>query len=618
MDQSKRQFEAETEDLVEEILADVDELREPASEIARRQLVDAVFRRIHRIKGSAASFGLGAVSEIADEFESLLSSVRAGRVPVDDELLDAFESAAIAVSENLRATSLDAPPRELLDRMKSLSGGASTSSESPTDAILPLELRQILTSDEKQRVAQVEAEGLRLFVVTASFDMANFDDSFRSLKNTLAEHGEVIATLPSVDPQHGDKIQFRLLFASEARPQNISGATVSAIDGATEPPSRSGSRSPRSNFVRIDTDELDSLISNTHDLFRTTTQAIDLALIQAPGDQRELKDLDAQIRRSFLSVEKELLDLRMVSAGPVLKRAARAGRAAARLSNKKVDFRITGEDLRLDRLLCDTIRDPLIHLVRNAVDHGAAFGASEAEERKHAQVLIEAINEGGQTCVRVTDNGRGVDPELVYQAARQMGIIDETTRVDLERSLRLIFRPGFTTLSSVSSVSGRGVGLDIVETAVEQAGGQVRVRSELGKGATFEMRLPVTVALMQATIVLVGGRAYCIDSDQVIEGVNDEMPLIRLEDLLGQERSGRRDDLMQVVTCEILQSNNSQKRVGLIVDAVQGTEEILVRSLGRHAARWTGIAGATELRDGTVALVLDLPRLLEPAEQAKA
>ncbi|HKY30543.1 MAG TPA: ATP-binding protein, partial [Pyrinomonadaceae bacterium] len=357
---------------------------------------------------------------------------------------------------------------------------------------------------------------------------------------------------------------------------------------------------------------------NTHDLFRTTTQAIDLALIQAPGDQRELKDLDAQIRRSFLSVEKELLDLRMVSAGPVLKRAARAGRAAARLSNKKVDFRITGEDLRLDRLLCDTIRDPLIHLVRNAVDHGAAFGASEAEERKHAQVLIEAINEGGQTCVRVTDNGRGVDPELVYQAARQMGIIDETTRVDLERSLRLIFRPGFTTLSSVSSVSGRGVGLDIVETAVEQAGGQVRVRSELGKGATFEMRLPVTVALMQATIVLVGGRAYCIDSDQVIEGVNDEMPLIRLEDLLGQERSGRRDDLMQVVTCEILQSNNSQKRVGLIVDAVQGTEEILVRSLGRHAARWTGIAGATELRDGTVALVLDLPRLLEPAEQAKA
>lgn len=662
MDQTKRQFEAETDDLVEEILVDVDELREAASEIARRHLVDAVFRRIHRIKGSAASFGLDAVSEIAHEFETLLSSVRAGRVPVDDDLLDAFESAAIAISENLRTASLDAPPRELLDRMKSLVRKGSNTAEFFSDANLPLEISHILTSDEKQRVAQIEAEGLRLFIVTASFDMANFDDSFRSLKNTLAEHGEVIATLPSVDPQHGDKIQFRLLYASETSPQDISGATASALEDITAPSSRDMSRSTRSNFIRIDTDELDSLISNTHDLFRTTTRAIDLALTQAPGDEGELKDLDAQIRRSFLSVEKELLDLRMGSAGPVLKRAARAGRAAARLSNKKVDFRIAGENLRLDRLLCDTIRDPLIHLVRNAVDHGVetpgSFNASEAEEGKRALVFIEATTEGGQTCVRVTDNGRGVDPELVCQAARKMGIIDESTRVDLERSLRLIFRPGFTTLSSVSSVSGRGVGLDIVETAVEQAGGEVRVRSELGKGATFEMRLPVTVALMQATIVLAGGRPYCIDSKQVAQAeildarllerageslrtAVGDLPVIRLSAVLGVREApveaGRRirfiihfpfptdepenpedntNGLPQGHTGEVAQSEN--RRVALIVDGVQETEEVLVRSLGRHASRWPGIAGATELRNGTVALVLDLPRLLEPAEQALA
>lgn len=648
MEQNKRQFEAETEDLVEEILADVDELREAASETERRQLVDAVFRRIHRIKGSAGSFGLDAVSEIAHEFETLLSSVRAGRVPVDDALLDAFESAAIAIAENLRATSLDLPTRELLNRMRSLVRSRSNTTEFFSDANLPLEISHVLTSDEKQRVAQTEAEGLHLFVVTASFDIGNFDDSFRSLKNTLAEHGEVIATLPSLDPQHGNKIQFRLLFASETIPQDISGAAISALEETATPSSRAVSRSARSNFIRIGTDELDSLISNTHDLFRTTTRAIDLALTQAPSDEGELKDLDAQIRRSFLSVEKELLDLRMVSAGSVLKRAARAGRAAARLSNKRVDFRIMGEDLRLDRLLCDTIRDPLIHLVRNAVDHGVgthgSFNASEAEERKRAQVLIEATTDGGQTCVRVTDNGRGVDPELVCQAARRMGIIDESTRVDLERSLRLIFRPGFTTLSAVSSVSGRGVGLDIVETAVEQVGGEVRVRSELGKGATFEMRLPVTVALMQATIVLAGGRAYCIDSSQVVQtGTLDanlleraseslrtaagDLPLIHLSAELGVREApvdaGRR---IRVIVHFPLPTDdndapsntrsNTNMRVGLIVDGVQGTEEVLVRSLGRHASRWPGIAGATELRNGTVALVLDLPRLLEPAKQA--
>ena len=652
VDQSKRQFEAETEDLVEEILAELDELREAATDIARRRLVDGVFRRVHRIKGSAASFGLEGLSEIAHEFENLLNAVRGGRVPIDADLLDTFESAAIALSESLRATSMEPPPIELLDRMRFLVG--SNRSESFSASGLPLEISQTLTANEKQRVAQTVSQGLHLFVVTASFDIASFDDSFRSLKDTLAEHGEVISTLPGVDPQDHDKIQFRLLFAGDASPQDISGVTVNTLDAVTAP-SRGISRSAPSNFIRIDTDELDSLISNTHDLFRTTTRAIDLALTQAANEQGELKKLDTQIRRSFLNVEKELLDLRMVSAGPVLKRAARAGRAAARVSNKKVEFRIVGENLRLDRLLCDTIGDPLIHLVRNAVDHGVWASCSGSEEANPAQVLIEATTEGRQTCVRVTDNGRGVDPELVAQAAREMGIIDKQTCVDLERSLRLIFRPGFTTLSSVSSVSGRGVGLDIVETAVEQAGGEVRVRSVLGKGATFEMRLPVTVALMHATIVLAGGSAYCIDSNQVInsemldarllEGAGERLrtmdgglPLIHLDEVLGVRAApvsgGRRirvivefpppetredmqnkpGDLPQGNTGDIAKSN-ANIRVGLIVDGVQGNEEVLVRSLGRHAARWPGITGATELRDGTVALVLDLPRLLEPAKQ---
>ena len=196
----------------------------------------------------------------------------------------------------------------------------------------------------------------------------------------------------------------------------------------------------------------------------------------------------------------------MVSLGPTLQRAARAGRAAARLNEKQVDFEVVGSDLRLDKLLCDAIADPLVHLVRNAVDHGietpdARIAAGKPERGK---VLIEAAKVGGKTRVRVTDDGRGVDPEAVSRVASQLGIVAEKDSLDMTRTLRLIFRPGFSTLLEASTVSGRGVGLDIVETEVELVGGEVRVSSDPGKHTIFELRLPGTFSLLNSTVVKSG------------------------------------------------------------------------------------------------------------------
>jgi two-component system chemotaxis sensor kinase CheA len=343
--------------------------------------------------------------------------------------------------------------------------------------------------------------------------------------------------------------------------------------------------------------------------------------------------VDEQVRRSFLKVEKELIDLRMVPLGPILQRTARAGRAVARLSGKRINFNLSGESLRLDRLLCDAVADPLIQLVRNAVDHG--IGTPDAEVTSDATIRIEAYKEGKQTCLRVTDNGRGVNPELVHDTAIKLGIIDEHVPLEMSRCLRLLFRPGFTTLPSTSTVSGRGVGLDVVETAVEQVGGEVRVSSEPGKGAMFEIRLPVTVGGIEATKVVTDSNVYCLDTREVVKSeiidatlvqmnedgesfrkVDGDLPLRRLGSLLGTGRNEpTADGLVHIVTCELPEgdtrrSANGNKRMGIIVDEIDGTEEVLVRNLGRYAARWPGVAGATELRDGKVALVLDIPQLL--------
>lgn len=661
MEQQRRQFVADTEDLVEQIFAALDQLRASSDRKQQRALIDNIFRQVHRIKGSAASFGFAALSEFAHEFENLLAAMRAEQVAVSDDVLDACELASRALSESLTASgSVEPSQRELFETLRNLAQmpvkGVATDSSASLLSQLPSELSQALTEDEKSRIDRRFREGNFLCVLTTSFDLAGFDEQFYRLKEKLAERGEVISTSPAVDAKHPDKINFRILFSSSARFSDgqssfadfpnlaITELTLSLplTEDLAEEKTGNSSIASRAHFIRTDLDDLDRLISSAHELFRLTTRTLDLAQSIVPRAQGQTLDqLGREIRRSFLNVENELIGLRMVSLGPVLHRALRAGRSAARSSDKQVNFKIIGSDLRLDKLLSDAIADPLVHLVRNAVDHGIDGPAERIAAGKPAQgtVIIEATRVGSRTRVRVSDDGRGIDAAAVARVAGQLGLVDPSNQVDLNRSLRLIFRPGFSTLAAASTVSGRGVGLDIVETAVEQVGGEVRVSSKPGKSSIFEIRLPVTFSLLNSTVVAVGENCYCVGSSEVVktekvsagqiaQTENGEalltesgvVPLVRLGQVLRVAANEAMNDA-SVITCalpleqsretgELLETRNGKRLIGLLVDGVVGTEEVLVRNLGRHAGRWYGVAGATELRDGTIALVLDLPRLL--------
>ncbi len=652
MDHTQREFLIEIEDLVEQIFADLDELRATTAEgPARRELVDRVFRRVHSVKGSAASCGLEVVSHIAHEFENLLAEVRAGRVVVDETLLDTCESAVEALSESLTiaASGIVEPSRRpLFDRLQAAARNNSAESESTdSDAILkniPFEIWESLTESEKQQLLSIVAEGSPLFVVGTSFDIRNFDAEFFRLKEKLARFGEVISTSPAVDDDHPDKINFRILYAVNTDMQTVEAAVgefaplvfqqivsasndAAAVDQIVSTSRTPASRATLSNFVRTDLDRLDRLISSTHALLRATSTTLALAMSQLPVPSEELHKLNKQISSSFIGLEDELINLRLVTLGPTLNRAVRAGRAAARLDAREIDFETSGADTRLDRLLVEAIADPLIHLVRNAVDHGieTVDERTQAGKPQRGTVRIEAISEGSQSRLRVVDDGRGVDPRLISAAAKRLGLFTSDEQLDMEQSLRLIFRPGFTTLASASDISGRGVGLDVVETAVEQVGGELRVSSKPGYGTTFEIRLPVTFGLVATNVIVSAGNHYCIPTSQtlgidaidLVDGASgaNQIPQVSMRDLLGQPEES--DDLtsqLHLVTCQFTHEqpgrDSQVKCVGIVVDQVEAPQEVLVRNLGRHAGRWYGIAGATELRDGTVALVLDLPRLL--------
>jgi two-component system chemotaxis sensor kinase CheA len=648
VDQTQREFLVEIEELVEQIFVDLDELRAARADRHRqRQLIDRIFRRVHSVKGLSAAVGLEAVSHIAHEFENLLDAARAERIVLNDEVLDLCERATDALLESvsLAASGVVEPSRRtLFDQLQAATQSDKQTMPGRSLETLPSGLSDQLNEFEKQRLTSLIDQGSAVFMVSASFDMGNFDEEFSRLKEKLSASGEVISTSPAVDVNHPEKVNFRVVYACTSDVQDLPAhggpaevafeQILSANEAMSQKTSTLASVASLSNFVRTDLDKLDRLISSTHELFRATANAFEVALSQkevATAARQELSKLDQQIRSAFLGVEDELINLRMVSLGPTLQRAARAGRAAARQSAREVDFQITGADLNLDKLLADAIADPLIHLVRNAVDHGIEPVKERARAGKNVRgtIRIEAFSEGGQSRVRVTDDGRGIDPRLISEAAKKLGITEPDSTLDFERSLRLIFRPGFTTLDSVSDLSGRGVGLDVVETAVEQVGGGLRVSSKPGVGSTFEIRLPVTFGLLTATVVVSDGNRYCVAASQVVKGEDGAGPRgnvrqASLRQLLSHEPARDSDERSKFIQVRFSEdgadaNGNQPEQVRLMVDDVLGNEEVLVRNLGRHAGRWYGVAGATELRDGGVALVLDLPRLLnsENANQMK-
>lgn len=664
-DRLHKEFLAEADDLIEKLCADLRALRDKRSEgRARRELVGSVFRRVHSLKGAAAAAGIDETGALLHEFENLLDAVRLGSASLDDDTLEACDAAADAITAALAAAARgDAVDdgRAVIERLRSAfaSGGALAETGGgdfpDVGKLLPPELARALNRYERQRLREAAREGARTHLVAVEFAVEDFDERFRALSAALNEGGEVVATLPYFKPDAPDSVCFHIVCASpeggeetSARLVPFGAHLVRDENGDSEDEGRVGSGGtgieptpPATTLtmsVRVSLDELDELISSLHKLYGETSRALDLAGARLGAEIEENASL---VRRRFTELEERLISLRMVPIGPTLERAARAGRAVARAAGKDVAFEVEGGEAQLDRSLAEALADPLLHLLRNAVDHAVESVDERVRAGKPARgrVRMDARVEGNRAVVRVADDGRGVDAERVARAAAAQNLIPDGAAVSDEQALRLIFRPGFSTADSVSSVSGRGVGLDVVERAIERMGGELRVRSERGRGTTFELRMPTTLALMPTLTVRDGGFFYCLDARHIADagrvapadvgGVGEgvwlrwrerALSFVSLRELLGLRAGGDRDEASDGAFVVVRasrggadedESEASMEFFAVGVDEIEGRGDVLVRGLGRHASRWHGVTGAAEIDDDTTALVLDLPGLLE-------
>ncbi|KTF39792.1 chemotaxis protein CheA, partial [Xanthomonas translucens] len=374
--------------------------------------------------------------------------------------------------------------------------------------------------------------------------------------------------------------------------------------------------------VRVDTKRLDAIVNLIGELVlsRNRLKTLRVRLRDEELD-RAVSSLDIATSR----LQSAVMRTRMQPVGKVFSRFPKVARDVARSLNKEVDLELIGADTELDRNLVEALADPLVHLVRNAIDHGIETPALREATGKPrgGHVRLSAQQEGDYVSIEVQDDGAGIDPERLRQKAREKGLIDPeaAARLTTEECLHLVFLPGFSTKAEVTDISGRGVGMDVVQSRIRELSGQIQIQSELGRGSRFLIRVPLTLAILPTLLVQAGDTVYALplarvvevlhaprralgwfDGRAVLDRQSHTLPLVDLRHWLNIEAPE-----LPLLTVVVLQAGES--RMGLVVDQVRGREEVVIKPLPRALRGLPGYAGATLIGDGRLALILDVDGL---------
>jgi two-component system chemotaxis sensor kinase CheA len=384
--------------------------------------------------------------------------------------------------------------------------------------------------------------------------------------------------------------------------------------------------------VKVDTAKLDQLVDLVGELvIAQSLVQLDPALLGL-GDPKTAKNLN-QLGRITTELQKTAMSLRVVPVGQTFRRMARVFRDLVRESNKLATLELAGEDAELDRTIVEQLADPLMHMVRNAVDHGLERPADREAAGKPAEGVIRlaATHQSGHVVIEVSDDGRGLDQERILRKAVERGLVKEQTQLSRSEILDLIFEPGFSTSEKVTAISGRGVGMDVVKREIEKLRGRVEVRSEAGKGTTFLLRVPLTLANIDALVVKHaanrfilplftvreilkpgGQNIHTLEERHEVALLRDRVvPVLRMETLLGESVVSRIDGRIRTTAESVLVVVESgPRRVALAVDEVIGKQEVVIKSLGDWMGRVRGVAGGAILGDGSVGIILDLDGLM--------
>ncbi len=464
-----------------------------------------------------------------------------------------------------------------------------------------------------EKIQNGEFNGLRFVVYIKLNEEYNEDD----IKETVLNIPE-IKNVEVVPPGEEEK--------KEEKKEEVKEEKKETKSTTTQKPKlpKKEEKKPTTKTIRINIEKLDKLMNLVGELVITRAN---FAQIANKYQIKELQNAVGRLSMLINELQEEVMAMRMVPVSYVFNRFPRMVRDLAKALGKEVEFIMEGTDIELDRTVLDELAEPLVHLIRNALDHGIEPPEEREKVGKPRKGLLRlaAKRERDYVLIIVEDDGRGIDPEKIKKKAIERGLItpEEAEKMSDHEIINLIFMPGFSTADKVSDVSGRGVGMDVVKTKIESLGGSVVVYSEKGKGTKVVLKLPLTMAIITALLMKLADQVYAIPITSVldvtlrkksdiknVEGTNtiiyrDEIiPVIWLKDFLGISHLQTKSDIEDELTIVIIEK--SEGKMGLVVDDVIGREDIVVKSLTGMLKNIPGLAGATILGDGRVALILDL------------
>ncbi len=627
-----------------------------------RAILDEIFRSAHTLKGMSAAMGFNQVAELTHGMENVLHKLRNREINVSSEIVDllfkCMDSVESMVNDISNGGNANLVIGDLLAELRIISGFDS-SGKSQKTAETPSIITSIEVDEyEKNLLMQAINQGYQCYHLVVKIDPRSVMKSARAFMvfKNMEQIGEIIKSIPPVQDIEAEKFtnSFDLIIISKEPPEIVRKGLVSisevaepeinlvtelfSRETATPVPAAKNSGNQKENkpislakpkisqTLRVDTTRLDNLMNLVGELVINKGR---LEQISRAAQIPELSETLEQMDRICIDLQDVVMKVRMVPIDNVFSRFPRMVRDLAKELGKEVELIIQGEDTELDRTVINEIGDPLVHLLRNAVDHGIEEPAARviAGKKKNARIMISAYYEGNNVVIEVADDGKGLDPKVIKERAVTNGLLlpEEAEKLDESSILRLIFQPGFSTAEKVTDVSGRGVGLDAVKNKIEALSGSIFIKNNPGLGAQFKIQLPLTLAIIQALLVLLEREIYAIplnfiaettsvfafqikkiQDQEVIQLRGEVLPLIRLHEILQVPSANIPKNENEI---DIVVVKKGDKMVGLIVDTLIGQQEIVIKPLGKLVGNTPLIAGATILGNGQVSLIIDVAGL---------
>ncbi|HHV15585.1 MAG TPA: chemotaxis protein CheA [Gelria sp.] len=620
------------------------------------EALNEIFRAAHTLKGMSSTMGFDDLADLTHHMENVLSDLKEGILPVNSAVIDiifqCFDRLQMIIDQIEVNGSGTMDNSELISILENIKAGDFEAAATIEQEIsTPGTYQESFTFNEYDITVLKEAvsQNYNIYNIKVVIEQNCLMKSVRAFMvfKAVEEDGEVIKSLPSAQDLDEGKFDndFEIILIStatvddlEKRLGNISEINTIHIQEininelSSKPvitnkvnnimSSSDTMDSPRKvkQTVRVDIDRLDNLMNLVGELVMHKGR---LEQIGSSNKIGELNETIEQIDRISTDLQAVVMKVRMVPIEQVFNRFPRMVRDLARDLDKEVEFLIEGKETELDRTVIDEIGDPLVHLLRNAIDHGLETSQERLKKGKPQQgtVILRARHEGNNVFIEVDDDGGGIDTEQVIARAVEKGIITDRDAEQLSReeAIELLFDSGFSTARNVTDISGRGVGLDVVKTKIESLSGEIFVDSKPGQGTRFTIKLPLTLAIIQALMVSVCDEIYAIPLSSVDETTmitasdikmvqNQEvimlrgsvLPLYRLGELLLISGQSDTDEMYVVVV------RKAEKQIGLVVDSLIGQQEIVIKSLGRLLGGIPGLAGAIVAGDGHVRLILDI------------